>query len=357
MRLRTVSAALALLASAALAGCGSDPAPRGPFTGVLPDQATAHSVAFSPDGRLLATGSSTHGASVEKDLVQLWDAATGTPVGPALTGHTKVVYDLAFSPDGRILASGSWDGTVRLWNVADRAPSGEPIRASGLGGVWAVGFSPDGRTLATGGEDGTVRLWDVNGHQQTGAPFVGHRGAVTDVVFSPDGRTLGTAGKDGVVQLWRVDTRQPDGPPLVAGGAGRGSVAFAPDGRRVAVSGLKVEVIDVATRATVATWDRFDYDGRWLATVTHLGFSPDSATVLFSTDELLLDPATPPANATRGSGGGYQRYALRTLDVGTGKARPVPVLTRMEGFWSVAYSPDGKRVAWGTQEGAGVVGM
>jgi WD40 repeat protein len=98
-------------------------------------------VAFSPDGRLLASGSDDH-------TVKLWDVETGQEVR-TLRGHTDWVWSVAFSPDGRLLASGSGTSTVKLWDVASRvAGSAHPARAYGLGA--SVAFSPDGRLLASG---------------------------------------------------------------------------------------------------------------------------------------------------------------------------------------------------------------
>nr|WP_324191151.1 hypothetical protein [Nocardia beijingensis] len=91
--------------------------------------------------------------------MRLWDSAS-SPSGDSLIGHTASVWSVAFSPDSHTLATGSYDGTVRLWDIATRQPIGDPL--SGLnGGVQAVAFSPDGRTLASGGTDDAVLLWDV----------------------------------------------------------------------------------------------------------------------------------------------------------------------------------------------------
>ncbi|GLY77066.1 WD40 repeat domain-containing protein [Actinoallomurus iriomotensis] len=88
----------------------------------------------------------------------MWNPATGEPIGNPLTGHAKPVRAVAFSPDGRLLATGSHDGTVRLWNPATGQLIGNPLMGH-TKGVWAVAFSPDGRTLAVSSFDGNIRLW------------------------------------------------------------------------------------------------------------------------------------------------------------------------------------------------------
>jgi WD40 repeat protein len=108
--------------------------------------------------------------------VQLWDVATGKPLGPALAGHTADVYGVAFSPDGTLLATSSIDHTVRLWDTATTySISKPPIEQSDT--VWGVAFSPDGRLLATTGYDRTARLWDRGTGDPVGAPLTGHAGA------------------------------------------------------------------------------------------------------------------------------------------------------------------------------------
>jgi WD40 repeat protein len=160
------------------------------------------SVAFSPDGRLLASGS-------WDDTIKLWDVATGSLVR-SLSGHTDWVMSVAFSPDGRLLASGSWDDTIKLWDVA----TGSLVRSlSGhTGAVNSVAFSPDGRLLASGScgkaeglycVQGEIKLWEVASGREVRS-LSGHTSWVMSVAFSPDGRLLASGSYDGTIKLWDI---------------------------------------------------------------------------------------------------------------------------------------------------------
>ena len=161
------------------------------------------SVSFSPDGTLLAfgTGTSTRGTGdaavrYEGKAVELWDVASRKRIA-TLAGHGGNVSSVSFSPDGRILASGS--GDVRLWDVATRQ---RVATLTEIGG-WAssVSFSPDGTLLASGTGSGSTVVWDVASRKRI-ATLAGHGGSVSSVSFSPDGRILASGSWDNTIGLW-----------------------------------------------------------------------------------------------------------------------------------------------------------
>ena len=179
-----------------------------------------HSVAFSRDGKILASGSLD-------GTVRLWDAATHRQIGSPLTGHTGGVNSVAFSPDGKILASGSDDDTVRLWDAATHRQIGTPLTGH-TEVVNSVAFDPKRQLLASGSDDGTVRMWDAATHRQIGSPLTGHTGGVNSVAFSPDGKILASGSDDNTVRLWDAATHRQIGTPLTGHTEVVNSVAFDP---------------------------------------------------------------------------------------------------------------------------------
>lgn len=153
---------------------------------------------LSPDGKTLAT------VCPWDSFVRLWDVGTGAMLG-TLEGHTEMVWCTAFSPDGKLAATGSSDQTVRLWNVANRKQLA--VLKGHLSEVWSVAFSSDGRTLFTGGLDRSILLWEVNRTDKVVEPenIVSHPFVP---VISPDGRSMAATGANGQVGIWNLETCQ-----------------------------------------------------------------------------------------------------------------------------------------------------
>ena len=127
------------------------------------DDTRAATVAFSPDGRILAVSSGSRMGAADS-VIRLLDANTGKPLGPPLEGHLAWVGALVFWPDSRILASAGADRTIRLWDTSDPAhprPIGRPLRGH-THEVWRLALLPDGKTLVSGAKDGSVCLWDIS---------------------------------------------------------------------------------------------------------------------------------------------------------------------------------------------------
>ncbi len=193
-------------------------------------------VAISRNGQYWAAGSRRGEARVWRE--------EGRLLHLAWQAHTDTVRALAFSPDGRTLATGSWDGTIKLWDIE----SGALLWTSWFtDNIESLAFAPDGRTLASGGDDATVQLWDATSgtHRQT---LSGQRGPVFALAWSPDGSLLASGGIDEGIRLWELSGAKPE--TFVRMLAGHTNwvlgLAFAPDGTQL-VSG--------SWDATVRLWD------------------------------------------------------------------------------------------------------
>ena len=221
------------------------------------------SVAFSPNDTILAF-------TTTDATVKLWDVATLQEIG-ALDGQGNSLISLAFSPDGTILAAGSWDRTIKLWDVATRREIGALDGHTAF--IGSVAFSPDGTILASGAWDGTIKLWDVATRQEIHT-FEEHTEAVSSVAFSPVDMILASTTRDNTIKLWDVATRQeirtlekhifvnsvafsPDG-TILASGAGTGSVKlWDPE--------TGVNVASLASSGSAIFSIAFSPDGRILA--------------------------------------------------------------------------------------------
>ncbi len=297
---------------------------------------SVNSVAFSPNGRTLVSGSRDH-------TIKLWDTASGHLMR-TLTGHSDDVLAVAFSPDGRTLASGGYyhDHTIKLWDVA----SGQLLHTLPLQDidyVWSVAFSPngrilasgsasqtiklpDGRTLAPGSNDSTVKLWDTaSGHLMR--TLTGHSADVYSVAFSPDGRTLASGSSDHTIKLWdaasgqllRTLTRQDISSVL--------SVTFSPDGRTLTSGGSSLGI-----EGTIKIWDTAS--GHLMRTLTghsdlvrSIAFSPDGRTLASGSDD----------------------KTIKLWDAASGQLlRTLPGDSNW--YLSVAFSPDGRTLASGNRD-------
>ncbi|MEL6131992.1 MAG: hypothetical protein AAFR59_01370, partial [Bacteroidota bacterium] len=151
------------------------------------------SVAFSPDGQYIFTGSTDQDA-------KLWDRQGN--LLQTFKGHRSNIVGVAFSPDGQYVLTGSSDETAKLWDLKGR----EIMTFKGhTSNVYAVAFSPDGNYILTGSLDSTARLWDLRGREL--GVFRGHKDAVRTVDFSPDGTTILTGSFDGTAKLWTREGR------------------------------------------------------------------------------------------------------------------------------------------------------
>jgi WD40 repeat protein len=169
------------------------------------------SLALSPDGRRLLTGSAYYKKAPEGRSARLWDATTGAPIGSPMA-HGSVVHGLAFSPDSRTVLTGSSDRTTRLWDAATGQPLGPPHRHAGE--VNAVAFHPDGKCVLTGCRDRNAQRWDVATWRPLGPPLP-HEGEVSSVGFTRDGSLIVTGSSDGTARLWHPETGKQVGPSLV----------------------------------------------------------------------------------------------------------------------------------------------
>ena len=229
-------------------------------------------VAFSADGEILASAS-------YDAKVKLWNPESGTLLR-TLHGHKSHVWAVSFSPDGKFLASCSADGAIKLWEPKTGKAYGTLARGKSI--VQAVTFSPDSQTLASCSYDRTIKLWDL----QTGQlrhSLGGNSGPVRALAFSPDGKILASGGYDRAIRLRDANT----GEPLrsLTGHTGEvWALAFSPDGKLLA-SGSYDQSIKLwnPTQGTLLATLSWHDSAVWSVT-----FSPDSQTLVSGSGDCTI---------------------------------------------------------------------
>ena len=261
------------------------------------------SVAFSPDGKTIASGSGD-------SIIKLWNLE-GKELC-TLTGHSGVVISIAFSPDGKTIASGSDDYTIKLWNLEGK----ELLTLTGHSNwVNSIAFSPDGKTIASSSDDHTIKLWNLEGEELL--TLTGHSYGVLSVAFSPDGKTITSGSYDKTIKLWNLEGEELR--TLTGHSYGVLSVAFSPDGKTIASGGYD---------KTIKLWN---LEGKELLT-------------LMGHNNLVMSVAFSPDGKTIASGSFDKTIKLWNLE---GKKLRTFIGHSNE-VMSVAFSPDGKTIASGS---------
>jgi WD40 repeat protein len=308
-----------------------------------------HSVAFSPDGKYVLTGS-------DDGTPRLWDTATGTLVR-TFSGHTNIVRSVAFSPDGKYVLTGSLDGTARLWDTA----TGDEVRSFGSSSwILSVAFSPDGKYVLTG-STAEAKLWDAATGTEVNT-YSGDANASVSAAFSPDGKFLLTVSlSQSSARLWDVASGA-----LVRTYSGHTdtvtAVAFSPNGDYVLTGSLDrtAKLWDASGNAQVRSF--IGHTG----IIESVAFSPDGKFVLTGSDDQtakLWDAASAALLRTFSGHNGEVlsvafspdgKYILTGSADATAKLWEVATGTVMHTFRlarevaSVAFSPDGKYVLTGS---------
>ncbi len=325
----------------------------------LPEDVTIYSLAFSPDGMKLAASNNTHHkGSTEINTVMIWNASTGElMIQTSPTMHSDKIQSIAFSPDGSLLATGCRSGKAKIIN----ASTGSELIAldHGKSVVEAVSFSPDGRLLATAGyNDNTFRIWDLSDQRVVARMEHSNHGMV--IAFSPDGNRVATASLDGTAIIWDLI----NGEPLCLNYLDYISViAFSPDGTKFASASndSTARIWNLSTRSLQfnlsheggVTWLAFSLDGKKLATGCRDGkvglwdANDGSPITPWLEHDSSVNYVTFSPDGTKLATAGQDKCAL-LWDAATGGL--IARLPHNADVAFVVFSPDGKRLATASRD-------
>jgi WD40 repeat protein len=311
-------------------------------------------VAFSPDGKRLATAATSYQSSSSGD-VRVWDVSASQRVlkfqrfedketkskPNAYPDFLTVESNVAFSPNGKSVAAGLADNTVKLWDVATGQ---ESLDLKGhLDVVSQVVFSPAGKRLVTASADKTVRIWDATSGQES-LSLQGHTDLVTCLAFSLDGKHLATASQDNTVKIWDMESGKEinglrfEEKEYVLG------MAFSPDGEKLATESCgtdtigfaKVTIWNLANRKEIlavntpkSTYRKKTVKTPRVSAGSAWAFSPDGKRL---------------AGISRSNDNNYRNTPVHVWDTITGE-KLLTLNGHTAGVIEVAYSPDGKRLA------------
>ncbi|OCH86524.1 WD40 repeat-like protein, partial [Obba rivulosa] len=319
-----------------------------------------NSVAFSPDGRRIASGS-------DDKTIRMWDAQTGELVAAPFNGHQGWVWSVAFSPDGQRIASGSYDKTIRVWDAQTGDPVTVPLKGH-EGWVNCVAFSPDSHRIVSGSSDKTIRMWDAQTGDPVATPFKGHKGSVLSVAFSADGQRIASGSDDNTIWMWHARTGEPIAVPFKGHEGLVLSLAFSPDRQRIA-SGSDDNTIrmwDVQTGEPVTAPFK-GHEG----SVLSVAFSPDGQRIVSGSSDNTIriwdvqtgEPVTASFNGHEGSvncvtfspygqqiASGSSDNTIWMWDAQTGEPVTAPFKGHKGSVRSVAFSPDGQQIASGSSD-------
>ncbi|CUA75508.1 putative WD repeat-containing protein alr2800 [Nostoc sp, PCC 7120] [Rhizoctonia solani] len=283
--------------------------------------AAVNSVAFSPDGKSVASGSSD-------DTIGIWDAYSPSLIGDPLRGHSNWITSVSYSPLGNMIASSSYDLTLRLWDVNTLRQLGQPIHSNMP--LLSIAFSPNANLVASGcgsddnNPDPAVQLWDIEKTRSTSKSFTGHSRAVASVQFSPDGSRLVSGSWDKTIHVWDIERGTTVMGPLEGHIDKVASIALSPDGLQIASGSYDHTVRLWDARSGLIVGNPYEGHTDWVHSVD---FSPHGTYLV--------------------SGGRDNR--VRLWDIRTGR-EVESCREHTSTVYSVAFSPCGQCVASGSSD-------